>query len=122
MCRISSPGAYSLCSANSTDWPWCGDLWSPVRTPSVMARTRSFSVPSLASTSGSRSEACARASITSGSGPHQLEQPLDDDAARHALALGVEVGEDAVDQHRFRQRADVVDAGGDAAVEDRARL
>ena len=26
MCRISSPGAYSLCSANSTDCPWCGRL------------------------------------------------------------------------------------------------
>src|SRR5512139_2193225 len=120
MWRISSPGAYSLCSANSTDWPWCGDLWSPESTPSVTARTRSFRVPSFARTAGSR-----RGRFASAIAPlalHLLQQPPHDLGARHALALGAEVRDHAVHEDVLRERAHVLHARGHAAVEDGAAL
>src|SRR5512134_592194 len=120
MCRISSPGEYSLCSANSTDWPWCGDLWRPERIPSVTARTRSFSVPSLARTAGSRRGRLGSAIVRSAL--HLLEEPPDDLRARDALALGPEVRDHAVHEDVPRERADVLDARRHAAVEDGAAL
>ena len=41
---------------------------------------------------------------------------------RHAFRLRVEVGDDAVAQHRVRQRADVLEADVIAAAGQRARL
>ena len=53
---------------------------------------------------------------------HDLEQPIGDLIGRHAFRLRVEVGDDAVAQHRVRQRADVVEAHVVAAARERARL
>ena len=51
-----------------------------------------------------------------------LEQPLDEGVRRDALGLGVEVRDDAVPQHRARQRVDVGDRHVIAAVHQRPRL
>src|SRR5260370_462795 len=53
MWRTSSPGAYSLCSANSTDWPCCGLWWRPGSTPSITLRARTWSGPTRARSCGS---------------------------------------------------------------------
>ena len=50
------------------------------------------------------------------------QQPIDDRVGRHAFRLRVEVGDDAVAQHRVRQRADVLEAHVIAAARQRPRL
>ena len=52
----------------------------------------------------------------------RLDQSLDQLVRRQAVGLGVEVRQHAVDQHRPRQRADVLDRRRVAAVQDGARL
>src|SRR3954464_6156079 len=105
MWRISSPAEYSLCSENSTDWPWWGLLCNPVRTPSMTLRARTCSGPSRASRAGSR--------VISARSRARLFQELRDHLPRvHAFGLGVEVGDHPVAQHRLRQRAHVGHVGG----------
>src|SRR6478735_2461460 len=56
MCRISSPGPYWRCSANSTENPLNGLLWSPDITPSTTSRAISSSRPKRARAVGSSVE------------------------------------------------------------------
>src|SRR5262245_41534567 len=53
---------------------------------------------------------------------HELQQLIDDLVRRHALRLRVEVLQDAVAQHRVRERTDVVEAHAVPAIHQRARL
>src|SRR6185312_1050723 len=122
MCLISSPAAYSLCSANSTDEPWCGERCNPESAPSTTERARSSKFFRRASETGS-----SICDIDNNSGArrlrtHALEQSIDDRARADALGLGVEVGDDAVLQRRMRQRAHVVDARRRPPLEDRLGL
>src|SRR6266849_5943800 len=72
MCLISSPGAYSLCSANSTDCP-CTGLWcSPVSTPSITLRARTCKGPRRASRAGSSIMRARRGAAARPPRPHQL--------------------------------------------------
>src|SRR4051794_21774381 len=102
MWRISSPGEYSLCSANSTDAP-CSRAWCmPVIAPSTITRARIGNVPSRATVCGSRKG-------TARLGHDGAEQAIDQVAGAHALGLGAVVEDEAMLQGRARERGDVVD-------------
>ena len=53
-CRMSSPGTYGRCCANSTEIPWYGDRCIPVMSPSTIIRARKSSDATRASVLGSR--------------------------------------------------------------------
>src|SRR6478735_3355783 len=114
MWRSSSPGAYSLCSANSTLWPWCGLLCRPESTPSTTARARSFTPERRASDGASSSGTGLRL--------HVGEELVHQHGGGDTLGLGVEVGQHAVAQDGVGQRADVVHRRGEAALQNGARL
>src|SRR5688572_3777869 len=118
MCLISSPGEYSLCSANSTEEPWCGERWSPESAPSTTVRAFRASDPTLESATGSRYRTLAHPSA----GLDDLEQAIDQVRRRHPLGLALVVHDQAVLERRVRQRPDVVGRDREAPVEDRARL
>src|SRR5262249_19104317 len=137
MCLISSPAVYSLCSANSTEEPWCGERCSPARAPSTTVRARSSRFDSFESETGSKSSTARTPTIErplvercrsfdsrfrSLLGPDDLEEPVDQLRGFDAFGLGVEVGDEAVLQRRARQRAHVLDGGGGAPLEDRLGL
>src|SRR5690606_5051375 len=112
MRRRSSPGAYSLCSANSTLCPWWGERCRPESRPSTTDRVRSWRVPSLARSLGSSSEPATSLS----------KEAVHDLVAVDALGLGREVQVDAVTEHRLGQGLDVLSFGGEAPVQRGARL
>ena len=56
------------------------------------------------------------------SGQYRFEQACDDLIGVDAVGLGLKVQQDAMPQHRQRDRADVVGRRDAAAVEQRARL
>src|SRR5438093_802817 len=116
MCLISSPGEYSLCSANSTDDPWCGERCRPDSAPSTTVRALSAKVPMRDSATGSRN----LTGIVLGS--DGVEQAIDERRRRHALGLGLVVDDQAVLQRRPRQGAHVLGRHGETSVEDGARL
>ncbi len=65
MRRMSSPGAYSLCSENSIDAPVCGFPCSPAKAPSTITRARTLIDSSNAMSSGSSaSDGMARRLLT----------------------------------------------------------
>src|SRR5688500_15646891 len=101
MWRISSPGEYSLCSANSTDEPCSRARWSPVSAPSTITRALIGSEPSRASATGSslrtRLPAHDRLAVV---GRDHPEQAVDEVAGAHALGLGPVVEDEAVLQGR----------------------
>src|SRR5579871_2060037 len=113
MRRTSSPGAYSLCSANSTEAPWCGERCSPASAPSTTTRARTFKSDSDATATGSST------SIITGERRRGAGRPA---APPSRPATRLEVGDQAVLQRRAGERAHVFDGGGVAAVEDGARL
>src|SRR5688572_29160734 len=129
---MSSPGTYPRCSAKSTDAPKYGALCSPLMKPSQTARETTSRLPMRASTTGSMKRAqgmalglCPAARLISHSRTrkrHGLEQPINQDVGRDPFRLGVEVGDDAVPQHRMGERAHVLEAHVVAPAGQRARL
>src|SRR5688500_15025573 len=113
---MSSPGTYPRCSAKSTEAPKYGARCSPLMKPSTTVFATSSRLPIRARTAGSTKRAPGMAAwlrsmshpgARSGDG---LEQPVDERVGRDSLRLRVEVGEDAVAQHRVRQRPDILEA------------
>src|SRR5215468_9001930 len=96
--------------------------------PSTTARATSSRLPMRARTVGSMKRAPGMAWLSTAISHarsrkrHGLEQPIDDLIRRHAFRLRVEVGDDAMTEHRMRQRADVVEADVIPAVRQRTRL
>ena len=117
MCRSSSPGAYSLCSANSTDWPWWGLRCSPESTPSTMAARAQLRRPGQAREHGRVEQAHRRLGHFTCSSSRSTSV-----AARHALALGAEVGEHAVASTGRASARTSSTRGHEAPVEDGAGL
>src|SRR5262249_54987983 len=115
--RSSSPGAYSLCSENSTLCPWWGLLWRPERTPSITARARTFTPASLASVAAS-SNSTGRLRLAL----HQLQQLGHDAGAGDALALGGEVGQHPVPEDGKGEGPHVLHRGRIAPLEHRPGL
>src|SRR5262245_2248614 len=122
MSRMSSPGMYWRCSAKSSERPKNGEWWRPLMNPSTTVRDSRSRLAMRARVDGSRNRVSdwpvalpyTRARlIASHLGARQrrgLEQVLDHVVRRHPLRFGVEVGEDAMAQHRVRQRPDVLEA------------
>src|SRR6185503_9256293 len=114
MWRISSPGEYSLCSANSTDEPWYRARCMPDSAPSTITRALIGSDASRARTTGSRPTTSFGGTSSASSAIARLrrddaEQAVDEVGGAHALGLRA-VGQDqAVLQRGPRQRRDVVD-------------
>ena len=64
MRRMSSPGAYSLCSENSIDAPACGFWCMPANAPSTITRARTLIDPRRAMSIGiERQRAAFAASV-----------------------------------------------------------
>src|SRR5262245_51918369 len=129
MCRISSPGTYSRCSANSTLKPWYGLRWSPEMNPSTMSRAFTSSRAIFERNLGSRyflgSEDFGGSCILQARGCMDRrvgKETVDDGARRHALGLGAEVRQDPVPQHRVGHRLDVIRRHIASAVQDRPRF
>src|SRR5262249_7915161 len=116
-CRISSPGAYSLCSANSTLCPRWGLLCSPLSTPSTTARARNLTLASRA-----RLSEVSKSTLQRASRLHDAEQLMDQFGRGNTYRFGVEARQHPVAQHRARQRLDVVHRGDVATVEHRPGL
>src|SRR3954452_1059267 len=74
MCRISSPGPYCRCSANSTENPLNGLLCSPAITPSTTNREISSSRPNRARAVGSSDD--------EGSGGAGMKDPVKGEGLR----------------------------------------
>src|SRR5688572_24833936 len=126
MRRISSPGAYSLCSVNSIEVPGCR-LWCiPEYAPSTITRARSSNVamrassvgptPAVAPSRTAGGAAGARGAIALLRRLDGHQELIDQGARRDAVGLGVEVTDQAVDQDRHRQRPHVVVRDGIATV------
>src|SRR5215510_15843665 len=110
MVERSSPGMYCRYSANSTLNPLNGLRWRPVRNPSTIVRAFSSSVPSRATTAGSRNgrSVAAQGMLHPALGDrHAFEQTVDDRVRVDALGFGVEVRHDPVAQDGLRQRLHV---------------
>src|SRR5262245_63080667 len=98
---MSSPGTYSRCSANSTEKPRNGLLWSPEMYPSTISRALR-SRPSIRSrTLGSKYRLKSR--IKRGGALRRrgdrAEQVVDQLVGRVALGLGAVGRDDAVAEH-----------------------
>src|SRR4051794_10426143 len=112
MRRISSPGAYSLCSVNSIEVPACRLWCMPEKAPSTMTRARIDRLASRASAAGSSAselggpgergggavEATAERAPGRSGRPNRFEHVADDGPRRDSVRLGVEVGHHAVDE------------------------
>src|SRR3954468_5350323 len=100
MRRKSSPGTYSRCCTNSTDWPKYGLRCRPARNPSTILRARTSNREIREISSGCKN---LRESRVTGQiaflGRSRLEQTLDDAVRRHPVTFGGEVGHDPVPQH-----------------------
>src|SRR5436190_6388661 len=126
MWRTSSPGAYSLCSANSIDVPACGLWWVPANAPSTITRARTASDDRRAKSRGSSTRGVLRpgaemsvsgggagesANVVRASGLaasgllHAVDELAHQRARGQAVGLGVEVGQNPVHQHRHCERA-----------------
>src|SRR5262245_35986797 len=106
MWRTSSPGEYSLCSANSTDEPCHRARCRPDSAPSTITRALIGSEPRRARVTGSRAGMLRL---------DDAEQAIDEIAGAHALGLGPVVEDQAVLQRGPRQRRDVVERHREAA-------
>src|SRR6185436_10019980 len=112
-------------SANSTLKPLNGLRWSPVRKPSTMVRAFSSSVPSRATTAGSRNgrSVGAQGMLHPALGNrHALEQAIDDRVGVDALGFGVKVRHDAVPEDRLGERLHVLHRYVIPTVHERPRL
>src|SRR4051812_4286777 len=119
MCRVSSPAMYSRCWTNSTENPRYGDLWSPTRRPSTICRALRPSASARARTSGwRRCEGMLNGDRLGRVADELLHDLLD----RHPLALGGEVQDEPVPQHRAGDRDDVVTGHVVRAAEQGVRL
>src|SRR5580698_8987318 len=102
---MSSPGAYSRCCANSTDWPKYGLRCRPDRKPSTTLRARISSRAIRATASGGKNLrevwVTGQLAFLRGSRFNQL---LDDMVRRDPFALGREIDHDPVPQNRSGQR------------------
>src|SRR4051794_3723758 len=98
MRRVSSPGAYSLCSANSTEVPRRRAVWMPLIAPSDASLATSDSCSMRRATSGSRTLAVDMRGLD-GDRAHQVRHEL---LGADALGLGAEVEDEAVLQDRPR--------------------
>src|SRR5688500_14068373 len=101
MWRISSPGEYSLCSANSTDEPWCGERCSPESAPWTIVRALSSRVRTLERATGSRNL------IAASPRADRLQEPIHDRRRGLAFRFRLVVDDEAVLQGRTRQRLHV---------------
>src|SRR5215218_1337790 len=104
MRRISSPGAYSLCSVNSMEVPACRLWCMPANAPSTITRARTDRLARLASSEGSSARARVGSLATvwrwaRSGGLDGLDHVLDDRPGGHPVGLGVEVLHYPVDQH-----------------------
>src|SRR6266446_172248 len=118
----SSPGVYLRCSLNSTEKPWNGLACKPWRKPSTMNLARKSSRATWRMTSGRRYFSGAATSLLFllvlryfGVGD-DFEQLFDHILARFSFGLGLEVGADAMAQHRDGALLDVVDGHAETAV------
>src|SRR5688572_25283224 len=98
MFRISSPGEYSLCSANSTDEPCSRDRCRPDSAPSTITRALMGRLRRRARAMGSSGGTLRR---------DDAEEAIDQIAGAEPLGLGAVVEDQAVLQGRPRQRGDV---------------
>ena len=99
MRRMSSPGAYSLCSENSIDEPACGFCAARERPLDDHARPHAHRFEPRDVLRIERQRRIARLGRLDG-----LDQPIDQLVRVQAIRLGVEVGQHPVDQHRRGQR------------------
>src|SRR6202453_3669025 len=141
---MSSPGTYLRYSANSTLDPLCGLRCWPDMLPDIGRRACNWLRESRASTTGSRKSCLLcftpwRPCVSHFKHPcglfkHPcglhlggvragfLDETLDDFAAGDALGLGMEARQDAVHEHRFRKRLDILDARQVTPLQCRAGL
>src|SRR4029453_13852735 len=117
MRRMSSPGAYSLCSENSIDAPACGFWCMPANAPSTITRARTLIDPRRAMSVGSSASGRdATAAFVSGLpsiplplaarcllGADGVDEPFDQRVRVQAVGLGVKGGEHSFHQHRAPQ-------------------
>src|SRR5689334_22651063 len=97
--------------------------------PSTTACDTSSRLPMRARTFGSMKRAPGISCVSVDTELHPrarqrdgLQEPIDDVVARDAFGLRVEVGDDAVAEHRMRQGAHVLEAHVVAAARERPRL
>src|SRR5262245_26091209 len=119
---MSSPGTYSRCSANSTEKPRKGLRCSPEMNPSTISRALKSRPSILSRTLGSKYRVVSFVTRALARRRDRLEQVVDEPVARHPLGLGAVGRDDAVAQHRVRDRAHVLRRHVEAALEERPRL
>src|SRR4051812_4318531 len=108
-CRRSSPVTYSRCCRNSTDCPKYGLRCIPERKPSTMCRARISSREMRLIASGCKNlfePGIAGELVFLGGSAG--DQSVDDLVGADSVALGGEIDDQAVTQHRLRERLNVI--------------